>query len=507
MAIGKQGAYATVEGGVVDFGKITTEAIDKYQTQQALQQKLKQERAAEAAKLKEARIKDIKPFGDVSLTGNKDLDDVAHQSVLVLRKVYDDNFEAVANGDLTAKRNLNQALSELDKLAEVPKALNTRNEDYTKNSKNYNLNYLSEAVDLGKSLGHGKAVPKSDGHGGLVYDLYPTDDNGNVTSNEPIKKDVPTLQLIQGERIPAHYSADDTVADFKKNNQQALIEWYNSSNTMKTGVKDLTPTLKYNIASTALAASKSDDAMAQLMIDAGFGKKSSGYTEQDRENVKKYYETYLTNTFQKEVSQDHKFAPQPSGGDGSGGKKPLPMTPSTLYVLKPQVIELTNGGTIKVKANELIGYPASNTTYGKDETGTKQVVTLLKNKRTKELFIKSISSTTISDDEAIKAGQVSIKKGETGKSERTVYAGSRTAADDFIRLAEGYIGVTYTGKDGQKHTVESASIQELNKFIEARDSQVGIKNKPTTPTKTTTKTTTKKVYAGIDPGTGTAIYK
>lgn len=497
MAIGKQGAYATVEGGVVDFGKITTEAIDKYQTQQALQEKLKQEKEAAAAKLKEARVKDIKPFGDVSLTGNKDLDDVAHQSVLVLRKVYDDNFEAAANGDLTAQRNINQTLAELSKLAEVPKALNARSEDYTKNSKNYNLSYLSEAVDLGKSLGHGKAVPKSDGHGGLVYDLYPTDDNGNITSNEPVKKDIPTLQLIQGERIPARYSADDAVADFKKNNQQALIEFYNSSSTMKTGVKELTPTLKYNIASTALAASKSDDAMAQLMIDAGFGKKSSGYTEEDRENVRKYYETYLTNTFQKEVSKDHKFAPQPSGGDGGGGKKPLPMTPSSLYVMKPQEIELTNGGKVKVNANELIGYPASNTIYGKDETGTKQAVTLLKNKRTKELFIRTASAKTTSEGTGVKTGQVSETTSETSKKENYIYAGSHTASDDFLRLAEGYIGVTYTGKDGQKHTVESSSIQELNKYIEARDSQVGIKNKPTVPSKTTTKTTTKKEIKGF----------
>jgi hypothetical protein len=355
MAIGKQGAYATVEGGIVDFGKITTEAIDKYQTQQALQQKLKQEKEAEAAKLKEARVKDIKPFGDVSLTGNKDLDDVAHQSVLVLRQVYDDNYEAAANGDLNAKKNLNQALSELDKLAEVPKALNTRNEDYTKNSKNYNLNYLSEAVDLGKSLGHGKAVPKSDGHGGLVYDLYPTDDQGNIIGNDPIKKDIPTLQLIQGERIPARYSADDTVADFKKNNQQALIEWYNSSKTMKTGVKDLTPTLKYNIASTALAASKSDDAMAQLMIDAGFGKKSSGYTEEEREKVRKYYETYLTNTFQKEVSQDHKFAPQPSGGSGTDKDKDV----RTLTTFKVPSGGIGKGYGISInKKGEGVVYPS-----------------------------------------------------------------------------------------------------------------------------------------------------
>jgi len=136
MAIGKQGAYATVEGGVVDFGKITTEAIDKYQTQQALQQKLKQERAAEDAKLKVEREKvPVKLDKFEPITGQGGISSLISEDLNEMANEISDAKVAYNNGELSLakvtalEQAYNQRIFEYKSASDLAK---TKMEDLSK---------------------------------------------------------------------------------------------------------------------------------------------------------------------------------------------------------------------------------------------------------------------------------------------------------------------------------------------------------------------------------------
>ena len=499
MAIGKQGAYATVEGGVVDFGKMTSEAIDKYQTQQALQEKLKQEKAAAKAKAISDEVKNLKVMGKYTSSGMKEIDDPAllltHQYANALGEI----GAKVQTGELNSF-DYNQMVSKADQALEVmnqsAKYARERASAYTKLSDENKLNPDFIKPDAIKNVMK-DTVPVLNENGSTTYNYKDADGNIFKTENpnEIIDKvfgnPVLKVELNTEMKKIKDVLDQDKIA---KAGANFVVTQTEQSKRFLGGVSTSAANL---LGDRNIKAELWSDYQRSLPAEKRVGPKADGFSEKENQDLYEYTNNKIIQMYPEEKS----LANIPKSGGGGGGSnkdnKNLPMTPSSLYVMKPQEIELTNGGKVKVKANELIGYPASNTIYGKDETGTKQAVTLLKNKRTKELFIRTASAKTTSEGTGIKTGQVSETTSETSKKENYIYAGSHTASDDFLRLAEGYIGVTYTGKDGQKHTVESSSIQELNKYIEARDSQVGIKNKPTVPSKTTTKTATKKEIKGF----------
>lgn len=467
MAIGNVGTYATVEGGPVDFGKMIAGNIDKYQEGQALQEKLKQDKQIASEKLRADRLKDIKAFGDIPLSGNKDVSDTGAQAVRNLREIYNANYDAAGDGDPVAKRNIDQVLAEVDKLKQVPEALNARSEEYAKNPGKYNLNYLSEQAELGKSLGHGKSVSRSDGHGGLVWDLYPVDDDGNITSEIPIKKDVTTMSLIQGEKIPLHYDYNDDVKAFRENNQMALSEFYNPSNTMKTGLKKITPTLQANIDYAAKAASTNDNAMAQLMIDFNMGKKSGDYTEKERLEVEKKYKERLQNTFQESTTKDYTKPTQAGGSGNVNDKKDRPvMRPGTIMSMGDTTrVLLTNGKSMSGKGFKGISVPGAY--YDKDATGTKQIVKLWYNPSTREMMTSRTSASSAGSSETQSDQGYSETKSIREKTSATRYASNLKNGDDFSDDAQALIGTRYTGTDGNEYTLESTDYNELLRFAKS----------------------------------------
>lgn len=184
MAIGKQGAYATVEGGVVDFGKITTEAIDKYQTQQALQQKLKQEKEAEAAKLKVEREKvpvkldkfePITGQGGISRLISEDLNEMAND-------IYNAK-EAYSSGEIplskvtALEQAYNQRIFEYKSASDLAK---TKMEDLSKNATKYDSDSVEESSDQFKALLRGDYQINKDAQGRRVYQKVEKDANGKV---------------------------------------------------------------------------------------------------------------------------------------------------------------------------------------------------------------------------------------------------------------------------------------------------------------------------------------
>jgi hypothetical protein len=82
MAIGKVGAYATLEGGIVDYGKMAYGAIDDVIKDNAIKAKLAQDKAEAAAKAKADRLKDLKDLNVYNGSGYANIDNPA-QSLVV----------------------------------------------------------------------------------------------------------------------------------------------------------------------------------------------------------------------------------------------------------------------------------------------------------------------------------------------------------------------------------------------------------------------------------------
>lgn len=184
MAIGKQGAYATVDGGIVDFGKMTSEAIDKYQTQQALQQKLKQERAAEAAKLNVEREKvPVKLDKFEPITGQGGISSLISEDLNEMANDISNAKEAYNNGEISLakvtalEQAYNQRIFEYKSASDLAK---TKMEDLSKNATKYDSDSVEESSDQFKALLRGDYQIGKDAQGRRVYQKVEKDANGKV---------------------------------------------------------------------------------------------------------------------------------------------------------------------------------------------------------------------------------------------------------------------------------------------------------------------------------------
>ena len=187
MAIGKQGAYATVEGGVVDFGKITTEAIDKYQTQQALQQKLKQEKEAAKQKAIADDIKNLKSLDKYSPSNNQNYDNVALAITNDLANGLSEEKNKVKTGEsdsLIANQYAENANQVIATMSSTAKHIQDKASAYAKLADEKKLNPDSINIDAQQNILKDIKYIKNP-NGTIKY--YHTDENGTQIADNPIE--------------------------------------------------------------------------------------------------------------------------------------------------------------------------------------------------------------------------------------------------------------------------------------------------------------------------------
>lgn len=187
MAIGKQGAYATVEGGVVDFGKMTSGAIDKYQTQQALQQKLKQEREAAKDKGISDEVKNLKSLDKYSSSNNQNYDNVALAITNDLANGLSEEKNKVKTGESNSLKanqyaeNANQVIATMNSTA---KHIQDKASAYAKLADEKKLNPDSINIDAQQNILKDIKYIKNP-NGTIKY--YHTDENGTQITDNPIE--------------------------------------------------------------------------------------------------------------------------------------------------------------------------------------------------------------------------------------------------------------------------------------------------------------------------------
>lgn len=317
MAIGKQGAYATVEGGVVDFGKITTEAIDKYQTQQALQEKLKQEKATAKAKAISDEVKNLKVMGKYTSSGMKEIDDPA----LLLTHQYANALGEIGAKVQTGESNsfdYNQMVSKADQALEVmnqsAKYARERAAAYTKLSDENKLNPDFIKPDAIKNVMK-DTVPVLNENGSTTYNYKDADGNIFKTENpnEIIDKVFgnPVLRVELNTELKKVKDVldQDKIA---KPSGGFIVTQTEQSKRFLGGVSTSAANL---LGDRNIKAELWSDYQRSLPAEKRVGPKADGFSEKENQDLYEYTNNKIIQMYPEEKS----LANIPKSGGGGGG--------------------------------------------------------------------------------------------------------------------------------------------------------------------------------------------
>ena len=508
MAIGKQGAYATVEGGIVDFGKITTEAIDKYQTQQALQEKLKQEKAAAKAKTISDEVKNLKVMGKYTSSGMKEIDDPA----LLLTHQYANALGEIGAKVQTGESNsfdYNQMVSKADQALEVmnqsAKYARERASAYTKLSDENKLNPDFIKPDAIKNVMK-DTVPVLNENGSTTYNYKDADGNIFKTENpnEIIDKvfgnPVLKVELNTEMKKIKDVLDQDKIARAGAN---FVVTQTEQSKRFLGGVSTSAANL---LGDRNIKAELWSDYQRSLPAEKRVGPKADGFSEKENQDLYEYTNNKIIQMYPEEKS----LANIPKSGGGNNNDKTT-FTPTTYDPSQSfgNYGKTANGLGISVsdastKSKQVI---LSSIPIGKatDKLGT------ISNALVTDVMYddkgRMVANMTYVDWKSTKLTKEQKEKGLTLMQTK--------GFDDLDAIADELGVSSATLAESRKTHVQPIGKAAQSKVLSKMgltDAQLKAKVgysgtvKPTS-TKTTTKKETKKVYAGIDPETGKPIYK
>lgn len=358
MAIGKQGAYATVEGGVVDFGKITTEAIDKYQTQQALQEKLKQEKAAAKAKAISDEVKNLKVMGKYTSSGMKEIDDPA----LLLTHQYANALGEIGAKVQTGESNsfdYNQMVSKADQALEVmnqsAKYARERASAYTKLSDENKLNPDFIKPDAIKNVMK-DTVPVLNENGSTTYNYKDADGNIFKTENpnEIIDKvfgnPVLKVELNTEMKKIKDVLDQDKIARAGAN---FVVTQTEQSKRFLGGVSTSAANL---LGDRNIKAELWSDYQRSLPAEKRVGPKADGFSEKENQDLYEYTNNKIIQMYPEEKSLAN--IPK-SGGGGGGSDKDKDVRTLTTFKVPPGGVGKAYGIS-RNKKGEAVVYPSIN---------------------------------------------------------------------------------------------------------------------------------------------------
>jgi len=503
MAIGKQGAYATVEGGVVDFGKITSEAIDKYQTQQALQQKLKQDKEAAKAKAVSDEVKSLRVMGKYTSSGMSEIDDPA----LLLTHQYANALGEIGAKVQTGEANsfdYNQMVSKGDQALEVmnqsAKYARERAAAYTKLADEGKLNENFVKPDAIKNVMK-DTVPVLNENGSITYNYK--DSDGNVIKTENPKEIIdkvlgnPVLKVDLNDELKKVKGIleQDKIAAAGSN---FVVTQTEQSKRFLSGASKSAIDLLSNRNTKAALWS---DYESTLPENKRVGPKADKFSEEENKALYNYTNDKIIQMYPKEKS----LANIPKSGGGNVNNKTT-FTPTTFdpsqsfegYGKNANGLAITVSDALDKKNQVVLSTMPIGKGGARGKISNALVTDVMYDDRG-----RMIGNITYVDWKSTKLTKEQKEKGMTLMQTK--------GYDDINSIADELGVSSATLAESRKTLVqplgESAKAKVLSKLGRS-DAQLKKElGYSSTAKPTKTKTTTKKVYAGIDPETGKAIYK
>ena len=317
MAIGKVNAYATVEGAPTDFGKMTVDAIDRYNAEEDKRARAKAEKEAAKAKLAQEELKSLKSLDKYAPSGVYGIDDPALSAVAQYGdKLYQAQLQVKA-GDITSieanrlAEKGNQAIAVLNQGA---KYVQDKATEFSKNSKLYNTEFIDkDAMENLLKNTISEVLPD-----GSLRFRYKDKDGEIITSN-------PKEIADKVYDIPLAVNINEKLKGFKAVVEQDKIAkiqgGYIATETEKSNH------LKSNASAEAQGWISDKDTRATLWSQyertlpekARVGPKKDDFSEEQLTKLYNYANDYILNSYNKEKELTR--IPTSGGGGGDGDKK------------------------------------------------------------------------------------------------------------------------------------------------------------------------------------------
>ena len=519
MAIGNVNTYATVEGTPTDFGKMTTEAIDKYNAEEDKRASAKAAKEAAVAKDKAERVKETKfELKSIVGTSSKSLQDAAFNYVNSKGDEIKELIDKKINGEISdgefAKRKAEYTNS-IDQLNSYNTTFNEHFKKVTDNPDKYNTLYLKSGIDEATKKGQGKFAISFE-NGEAKYHSVNQDENGVITSVSP--------DGISGTDFNNRFVNMPTKYDFDKDDKntflatakQGEIDSVSGNFILTNKVRPTEGTPLYtaidakawNVTSNPNAAksiwaeiltSKKIDPSTDLRWD---GKFTDAETKEIHDKVK----NDILNVYPE--SLEKKKMPLGTGGGGANKKVETPKPQGvTLYTPGKYATEedkpVNKDGVHFTIPNQMHGFPIT-----KPFTSTKEDINpsnsvFYYDKNTGKMYMKTIQSkgesVSVNQDLGNKARKT---VGATTKSQDITWSRAYGDTSDFLNASESYIGTPYKGLDGKPKTIQSGSVEEMKYFGESMLKNKGIKAIPKAETKTYSDIQEKAIAKGMKDNPG-----
>jgi hypothetical protein len=346
MAIGKVGAYATVEGGIVDYGKMAYGAIDDVLKDDAIQKKLAQDKAQAAAKLKVEREKlkiDLDKFepitgqGGISELVSKDLGEMA-DGIYAAKSAYAEGRIPISKVE-SLQQAYNQRVSELKLASDTAKSTFAL---VQKDADKIEPESLNEISDQANALLGGNYIVSKDSNGRRVYQKVEKNAKGEVT--KVLQEFNSPMDITSSWKPLYKFDLAADVENFTK--KEAPLSTY----TDFAGLTKIeSTTIEQNPKVNEAINNHVRNALSDPNTLASLYKKMSGEYKRNVTDPKditataEWYKQRLMDGYTEKVTKDkHYYAL----GDGDGGKNKLSVgtfDPSGSFTIKVGNTELDYG--------------------------------------------------------------------------------------------------------------------------------------------------------------------
>jgi len=445
MAIGKVGSFATVEPALVDFGSMVERNIDKIKADEAAKAAAK----AAVEKAKSDALKDVKDVDAFKLSGVTGYDQTLSGTVNGMYQKFLDAKEAyLSTGDrsyLLVADKIRNEVATINNESEAMAGVLTKFAELSKTGKINSEIADEKLLELQAIKDEKVKYSFEDGKTMMTF----TDEDGNITNKVPASGYVTNMLGDMPESFKLNDEIKGIVETVKASEIEAGGASYRKTVTdinspdSEPQRKRLDNAAKYfseqnnSMASWYQSKRKEEKAKGNVLP-----LKTSGWTEDEKAEAKKFFYDQMINSYQKKVSIDAK---EPSGG--SGGKDDDSISISSEVGSRYTVTRKDGKELSKVGAGYAVALGGKPEEY-KDRK--REVIEMGFDEKKKSFYVKYKDFFGASDDRAKKDGVVGYFYSDGQKTDVDKIVGKvinpntglpfegAKDADNYIKSLPGY---------------------------------------------------------------------
>jgi hypothetical protein len=358
MAIGKVGSYATVQTPQVDFG--FERAFDRLRQDEDKAKASKAKEAELAQKRQEDVAKNILGAEPAKQSGIAPYDKSSNIFVSEGREELNNIHKEMISGNISVAEGKMRQQAIIDRVKQLNESTTVLTNNYDQFVKDdvsgkYNKAYSERYINALQTANEGRVAFAFENGKMLVQEF---DEEGNPVS-EPKNfndwhneiKDVPF--------------AWDLTSNIKKTQEAITKDVRTSAPNALYSIKrsdiEKSPTALSAISNVATQWSNDDNAMAEYFVSNGKGLKSKGFTDEEREEAKSFFEKQIIDSYGKEVTETRRQETRPGPKDKEEVVGSIEPTPFRLRDTKTDKItyETNKAATIIGGEFKINNYPTT----------------------------------------------------------------------------------------------------------------------------------------------------